>query len=71
MDHEDLKSHMDGRFDELKETVHQVGSKVDKIIPQVATNKEAISWIKGHLKTRDAFYIAIIGALVAAYFTLH
>jgi quinol-cytochrome oxidoreductase complex cytochrome b subunit len=57
---EDLKEHMDGRFDKLED--NQEG--FFKATTQNATD---ITWLKGHVKWTVTILLAVTGFLAAAY----
>jgi len=63
MNHEDLKEHMDRRFDKVEE-------KIDSYQRRVTTNETNISWIKGAMRVSAALLIAVLGSLIGAVATL-
>ena len=58
---EELKAHMDGRFDKIEE------NQVD-FIKATTENKTDIHWIKGHLKVTVTIIMTVAGFLAAALF---
>ena len=59
MNHDDLKEHMDRRFDHLER-------KIDTFQRRVSTNEADIGWIKGTIKWSAALLTSIITSLIGA-----
>lgn len=60
---EDLRDHMDNRFDRFDE-------KLDDHLERLSRAEVAIEFIKGHLKVSTAFALSVLGGVVVAYIRL-
>jgi hypothetical protein len=63
MNHEDLKAHIDGRFDRIE-------YKIDDHLERISRSEEAIQWLKGHVKITTTLVITAIGSVIAGYFSI-
>jgi len=63
MNHEELKEHMDERFNHLED-------KFDEYAKQTHINTTNISWIKGSIKWSAAFTATLITAIIGAIATI-
>lgn len=62
MDLEQLREHMDGRFDKVEEKLENFGKVAHK-------NQNDITWIKGHLQVALTILLSVAGFFAMAYFT--
>jgi len=62
MNLEELRQHMDSRFDRLED-------KVETFQDRITENTSDIGWIKGHLRVTVTIILAVAGFLSAAFFT--
>jgi hypothetical protein len=63
MNHEELKQHVDSRFDRLE-------LKLDKLGEGVVEASTDVTWLKGSVKLIWTIILSAAGFLAAAYFKL-
>jgi len=61
MNHNDLKEHLDKRFDRIE-------NKIDNHLERISKAEESLIWMKGHLKVATTFIVTLASAAIAAYF---
>lgn len=59
MNLQDLRDHLDKRFDKLE-------GKVDNHLERISKNETDVSWLKGHYKLTLSIIIAALGGLASA-----
>lgn len=70
MDHQQLKSHLDERFDRLESKLDIHDEKFTNHLERLSKAEETIIWLKGHVKIVTAIGISIAGFIAAALFNL-
>lgn len=71
MDYEQLRNHLDDRFDRLETKLDGHDEKLDNHLERLSKAEEAIVWLRGHVKIVTAIGISAAGglaSLVAKYF---
>lgn len=62
MTNEELRHHVDERFDRLE-------TKVDTYAQDAASIKTDLRWLKGHVNAVTLFGLTTVGGILIAYFT--
>lgn len=66
MDYEQLKSHLDDRFDRLESKLDNHDEKLSNHLERLSKAEEALVWLRGHVKLITTVGISVVGGLISA-----
>jgi quinol-cytochrome oxidoreductase complex cytochrome b subunit len=64
----ELKQHLDDRFDSVDKRLERVEEKLDDHLGRLSTAEASIEWLRGHVKIFTTIIIASAGFLASLYF---
>ena len=68
MSDNDLKQHLDDRFDSVDRRLERVEEKLDDHLGRLSTAEASIEWLRGHAKLVVTIIMAAAGFLASLYF---
>lgn len=68
MSDNDLKRHLDDRFDSIDSRLERVELKLDDHLQRLSTAEASIEWLRGHVKVFTTIILAAAGFLASLYF---
>lgn len=69
MSDQELKTHLDDRFDRVDERLSRVEDKLDDHLQRLSTAEASIEWLKGNAKLSITIIMAAGGFLASLYFS--
>lgn len=64
----ELKQHLDERFDRVDARLTRVEEKLDDHLQRLSTAEASIEWLRGHAKIFTTIILAAAGFLASLYF---
>lgn len=68
MSDQELKQHLDDRFDRVDARLSRVEDKLDDHLQRLSTAEASIEWLRGHAKLMVTVILAAAGFLTSLYF---
>jgi chaperonin cofactor prefoldin len=64
----ELKQHLDERFDSVDKRLERVEEKLDDHLSRLSTAEASIEWLRGHAKLSITIILSVAGFLASLYF---
>lgn len=68
MSDQELKHHLDDRFDRVDARLSRVEDKLDDHLQRLSTAEASIEWLRGHARLTVTIILAAGGFLASLYF---
>lgn len=68
MSDNELKQHLDSRFDNVDRRLDRVEAKLDDHLGRLSTAEASIEWLRGHAKLSITIILSVAGFLASLYF---
>lgn len=68
MSDNELKQHLDERFDNVDKRLERVEEKLDDHLSRLSTAEASIEWLRGHAKLSITIILSVAGFLASLYF---
>ncbi len=68
MDLHDLREHLDGRLDSVRDDMVRIEGKLDNHLERISKAETSIEWIRGHLRISVTILIAALTGLAGALY---
>lgn len=68
MSDQELRNHLDHRFDSVDERLSRVEDKLDDHLGRLHSAEASIEWLRGHAKLTTTIILAVGGFLASLYF---